>query len=193
MPMRRVEKKPGLNKKQRRARLRFCRKYQAWTEADWLRQAFKKTTNVTFSVEGGGGDQKGCNRCFLKSSFRVLYSDESTFRQLPNEPEGHWVRYRRRDRMDRYKVFFTIVWSSNRCTFLSHTNFSCNILLDEFELISLSFTWMQIGFWAKQWCLTTFFSWSTQASAWGSRRECVCGEPFLAPPEPQTSTSCQGF
>ena len=73
MPMRRVEKKPGLNKRQRKARFRFCRRYGAWTEADWL---------------------------------RVLYSDESTFRILPIEPAGHWVRYRRRSSTDRYKVQF---------------------------------------------------------------------------------------
>ena len=55
MPMRRVEKKPGLNKKQRRARLRFCRKYQAWTEADWLRQAFKKENKCYIRGLGGEG------------------------------------------------------------------------------------------------------------------------------------------
>ena len=71
MPMRRIERKPGLNRAQRKARMRFCRRYGAWTEADWL---------------------------------RVLYSDESTFRVLPAEEAGHWVRYRRRGPMDRYKV-----------------------------------------------------------------------------------------
>ena len=79
--MRRVEKKPGLNKKQRKARLRFCRRYGAWTEADWL---------------------------------RVLFSDESTFRVLPIEPVGHWVRYRRRSSTDRYKVQIFLIPEGGR-------------------------------------------------------------------------------